>query len=200
MSKRAWWMFFAVAGIAAVIGLMFGGGARKKPGRSNEANNTQVGPAGFDRMSGANSKRQPANPPGDGADDSGARESSRHAVGEVERNRLQQERRQMETKMQLQAQLGSLLKYDDAQLAVYAAGLDLPDNAVREIHPKYMEAERKLEELKIAGMDDAHPTVEIQKEKLDELKRELDDGVVSLRKLLTAQLKLLEDRPPKATD
>ncbi len=106
----------------------------------------------------------------------------------------------MEAKVKLQSQLGSLLKYEDSQLAVYAAGLELPDNTVREIHPKYTEAKRKHGELKLAGMGDAHPTVKAQKETLDELKRELDEGVANLRESLTAQLKLLEDRPLKAKD
>jgi hypothetical protein len=200
MMKRPWWIFFAAAGIAAVIGLMLGGGRRMKPGKSNVAGNTHVGPAGLDRT-GANFELQPANPTDSGPENPGARESSRHAVGEVQKNLLQQERRKIETKAQLQSQLGSLLKYDDAQLVVYAAGLELPDNSVQVIYPKYLEAKRKLEDLKKnGGLGEVHPTVKAQKEKLDELKRELDVGLVNLRESLTAQLKLLEDRPPTAKD
>lgn len=191
-------MFIAAACIAAVIGLMLaGGGLRTRPEKSNVPGTSQVGPADSDRASAA----QPANPADEETENSIARQSPRHAVGEVEKNRLQQEQRKLESRrQQLQSQLGSLLRYEDAQLVVYAAGLDLPANTVREIHPKYMEAERHLADLKIAGLGDPHPTVKAQKEKFDELKRELDEGVVKLRESLTAQLKLLEDSPPQAKD
>lgn len=200
MLKRPWWMLFTAAGIAAVIGLMSGGGVRTTLGKSTEAGNTRGGSAGLDRPSGTNSNRQPANPADDETENSGPRQSSRHATGDVEKNRLQQEQRKLAEKIQLQSQLDSLLKYDDAQLAVYAAGLDLPGNTVREIHPRYLEAKRHHEDLKKRGLGDVHPTVKAQKATLDELGRELDEGVVSLREALTAQLKALEDRPPKATD
>ena len=46
-------------------------------------------------------------------------------------NELEQE------KMQLESQINSLLKYDSDQLMVYAAGLNLPDNIIRNLYPQY---------------------------------------------------------------
>ena len=61
--------------------------------------------------------------------------------------------------MQLESQISSLLKYDSDQLMVYASGLDLPDNIIRNLYPQYLEPKRQLEGLKINGLGDNHPTV-----------------------------------------
>jgi capsular polysaccharide biosynthesis protein len=45
-------------------------------------------------------------------------------------NLLEQEKRKLES------QINSLLKYDSDQLMVYAAGLDLPDNIIRNLYPQ----------------------------------------------------------------
>jgi uncharacterized protein involved in exopolysaccharide biosynthesis/Mg-chelatase subunit ChlD/tetratricopeptide (TPR) repeat protein len=97
-------------------------------------------------------------------------------------------------KMQLESQIGSLLKYDSDQLMTYASGLDLPDNTVKNLYPQYLEAKRQLEKEKIEGLGGRHPTVEAKTESLNELKSQLDEGVVNLRATLAAQLDLTSDR------
>ena len=57
------------------------------------------------------------------------------------RNALQTFHQLEQEKMQLESQISSLLKYDSDQLMVYAAGLDLPDNIIRNLYPQYQEAE-----------------------------------------------------------
>lgn len=103
-------------------------------------------------------------------------------------NQLQQE------KMQLGSQINSLLKYDSDQLMVYAAGLDLPDNLIRNLYPLYLEAVRQLDTLRIKGLGDRHPTVLAAKDQIGTMKKQLDEGVVNLRATLQAQLDMASDR------
>lgn len=97
-------------------------------------------------------------------------------------------------KMQLESQISSLLKYDSDQLMNYAAGLDLPDNIIRNLLPQYMELKRQLEGLKISGYGDRHPTMLTAIDNLNSMKRQLDEGVVNLRATLSAQLDLASNR------
>ncbi|RYD38743.1 MAG: hypothetical protein EOP85_16885, partial [Verrucomicrobiaceae bacterium] len=56
-------------------------------------------------------------------------------------------------KMILESQINSLLKYDKDELMVYAAGLDLPNNVIREKYPQYLEQVRQLESMKAKGAE-----------------------------------------------
>jgi succinoglycan biosynthesis transport protein ExoP len=103
-------------------------------------------------------------------------------------NQLEQEKRKLES------QIGSLLKYDSDQLMVYASGLDLPDNIIRNLYPQYLEAKRQLDGLKINGLGAKHPTVLAAVDQIENMKRQLNEGVVNLRATLTAQLDLAADR------
>ncbi|RYD33136.1 MAG: hypothetical protein EOP85_21065, partial [Verrucomicrobiaceae bacterium] len=103
-------------------------------------------------------------------------------------NRLQQE------KMQLESQIKSLLKYDSDQQMVYAAGLDVPGNLIRNLYPQYLEAERTLETLKVKGKGDRHPTVLAAEDQITSMKKQLDEGVLNLRATLQAQLDMASDR------
>lgn len=114
------------------------------------------------------------------------------------RDRLRRFYQIEQEKMQLESQVKSLLKYDDDQLMTYASGLDLPDNAVREVYPEYLDAKRKVESLKIEGVGDKHPTVLAAEEQVAGMKRQLDEGVVNLRATLQAQLDLANERMKSA--
>lgn len=102
-------------------------------------------------------------------------------------SQLQQE------KLQLESQINTLLKYDTEQMMVYASGLDLPDNIIRNIHPQYLEAKRQLESLRINGLGDRHPTVLAAVDQIQAMKKQLDEGVVNLRATLQAKLELATD-------
>ena len=106
-------------------------------------------------------------------------------------NELEQE------KMQLESQINSLLRYGSDQLMVYAAGLNLPDNVIKNLLPQYNEAKRALESLKISGLGDRHPTVMAAAEQIAAMKKQLDEGVVNLRATLQAQLEMATDRLQK---
>jgi beta-lactamase regulating signal transducer with metallopeptidase domain len=96
--------------------------------------------------------------------------------------------------IQLESQINSLLKYDNDQLLVYVAGLDLPDNIVKTLYPKYLEAKRNLESLKLSGLGEGHPTMLAAVKDVDTLKAQLGEGVVQVRAMLQAQLELAKDR------
>ena len=97
-------------------------------------------------------------------------------------------------KVQLESQIESLLRYDSEQLMVYAAGLNLPDNIVKTLYPQYLELQLQLDSLKTSGLGDRHPTVVSHRERIEGLRRQLNEGVVSLRATLRAQLDLATDR------
>ncbi len=99
--------------------------------------------------------------------------------------------------MQVEAQISSLLKYDNEQLMVYAAGLDLPDNNIKVLYPQYMEARRELEEIKGGGLGETHPTWMAQTELTQELLRQLDEAVVKLRATLQAQSEMVKEEAIK---
>ena len=100
-------------------------------------------------------------------------------------------------KLQLESQISSLLKYDADQLMVYASGLDLPDNIIRTLYPQYLELKRHIDGLKINGLGNKHPTVLAAIDNLEEMKQQLDEGVVNLRATLQAQLELAANRLKK---
>lgn len=109
------------------------------------------------------------------------------------RNALQTYNELEREKLQIESQIKSLLNYDSDQLMVYAAGLDLPDNIIKNLYPQYLEATRNLTSLKISGLGDKHPTVLAAKEQISGMKKDLDEGVVNLRAILQAKVDLKSD-------
>lgn len=97
-------------------------------------------------------------------------------------------------RVQLESQISSLDKYDSDQLMVYAAGLDLPDNIIRALYPQYQQSQRQVESYRINGLGERHPTVLSALDQIEQMKRQLDEGVVNLRATLKAQLDLATDR------
>lgn len=114
------------------------------------------------------------------------------------KNSLQEFHKTEQEVMQLESQIGSLLKYDSDQLLVYAAGLDLPDNIIRNLLPVYQQAKRDLEGLKINGLDGRHPTVVAKVDQIGKMKGQLDECVVNLRATLEAKLDFARDHLKQA--
>ncbi len=110
------------------------------------------------------------------------------------RDNLQTYQKLEQEKMQLESQISSLLKYDSDQLMVYAGGLDLPDNIIKNLYPLYQAAKREIDGLKTNGLGDRHPTVLAANEQIANMKRQLDEGVVNLRETLKVQLDLATNR------
>lgn len=97
-------------------------------------------------------------------------------------------------KIKLEGQIDTLLRYDGEQLITYAAGLNLPENIVRSLHPQWLEAQRQLKATKQAGLGDSHPSVKQQENIVEGLSKDLEEGVVALRETLRAQLELVEEQ------
>lgn len=110
------------------------------------------------------------------------------------RNALETYNKLLQEKMQLESQINSLLKYEAEQMMAFAAGLDLPDNIIRNLYPQYMEAKRLLDTLKTEGYGDLHPKVLAAEEQIRNMKKDLNEGVVNLRETLRAQLDLATNR------
>jgi succinoglycan biosynthesis transport protein ExoP len=119
-------------------------------------------------------------------DQGGDRDGSRDALGTS--NALQVQG------IQLESQINSLLKYNGEQLMIYASGIGLPDNTVKQLYPKCLEAKRELAALDAAGVGDEHPSMKAGIAKVNELKSGLDQGIVALRATLQAQLEMTNGR------
>lgn len=93
-------------------------------------------------------------------------------------------------KTELESQIQSLLKYDSEALLIYASGLDLPDNIIKNLYPQYLELKRSLEGLKASGLGNRHPTIVSNQKIIDQMRGDLNEGVVNLRSRLQGQLDL----------
>lgn len=97
-------------------------------------------------------------------------------------------------RIRLESQIETLLRYDGDQLMTYAAGLNLPENIIKSLHPQYLESKRQLDALALGGLGENHPNIRQQREILNGLRRDLDQGVVALRETLLAQLELIKEQ------
>lgn len=103
-------------------------------------------------------------------------------------------------KIQLESQIGSLLRYDSEQLLIYASGLELPDNIIKSLYPQYLELRRQIDGLKASGLGERHPTVATNVRVMNSMKAQLDEGVVNLRTRLQGQLEMAKERLLKAEE
>jgi polysaccharide biosynthesis transport protein len=101
-------------------------------------------------------------------------------------------------KSQLESQIQSLLKYDSEALLIYASALDLPDNIIKTLYPQYLELKRSIEGLKASGLGNRHPTIVSNQRIMDQMKEDLNEGVVNLRARLQGQLDLARENLDKA--
>ena len=100
-------------------------------------------------------------------------------------------------KIQLESQIKSLLNYSSDQLLVYASGLDLPENIIKSLYPQYLEQKRRLDQLKTQGLGEKHPTIQAETQNLANMRKQLEEGVTSLRETLMAQLDMATERLAK---
>ncbi len=97
-------------------------------------------------------------------------------------------------KIQLESQIKSLLNYTSDQLLVYASGLDLPENDIKNLYPKYLEQKRRLDQLKTQGLGETHPTIQAESKNLANTRKQLEEGVTTLRESLMDQLDKTNER------
>lgn len=99
-----------------------------------------------------------------------------------------------EEQMQMQAQVESMLKYDNDQLIIYSAGLDIPENSVRTLYPKYRELQQDVLRLQQQGIPDSDPSLAAQLKGLQSIRADLDEGVINIRSILESKKQLAEQR------
>jgi len=80
---------------------------------------------------------------------------------------------------------------------VYAAGLNLPENIIKTLYPQYLEQRRRLDQLKTQGLGERHPTIQAETQNLANMRKQLEEGVTSLRETLMAQLDMATERYAK---
>ena len=90
--------------------------------------------------------------------------------------------------------LDRMEKLDDEQVLRYAAELPVDNNSVRALHQEYQKNEREFANLKASGLGEDHPSVAVQKERLDGLKEDLDSSVDSLRKSLSSSQEMISEQ------
>lgn len=110
------------------------------------------------------------------------------------RSALETYNKLLQEKMELESQVASMSKYDNERQMAFAAGLDLPDNSIRDLYPKYQEAKRNLDSKKVEGLGDDHPTMLAAKEQVETMKKQLDEGVANLQQNLGNRLDLASNR------
>jgi len=98
----------------------------------------------------------------------------------------------------LESQIESLLSLETDNLIAQAAGLNVPDNVVRTLYPQYLELLLQLDSIKNSGLGPRHPTVLSHEDRIQGLRRQLEEGVVNLRATLRQQLDLATIRLARA--
>ncbi|MBK1832968.1 GumC family protein [Roseibacillus ishigakijimensis] len=96
--------------------------------------------------------------------------------------------------------LDRLEKLDSEQVLRYAAELPVENNTVRGLHTEYLAVKRELDAMKASGLGERHPDLQVQKERLQGLRADLDTAVGALREslatnfeMISEQLRVMED-------
>lgn len=85
-------------------------------------------------------------------------------------------------------QLNSLLESQDEQLIIYAAGMDIPNNPIKELYPQLLEAKRGLELMQTSGLGGKHPSLIEQNSRIGAIKSQLDAGLLDIKKTMKDRL------------
>lgn len=81
-------------------------------------------------------------------------------------------------------QILTLLKYPDEQMLHYAAGLNIPNNAIKDLYPQFLKAKRDLEVLKAAGSGTDAASLNAQISRVNTIRSQLDAELVGFRKTM----------------
>jgi len=111
--------------------------------------------------------------------------STKAAVAGVARQnefRLEQEIEKMESQMRV------FETFNNEQLIEYTASLDVPDNLVRTLYPQYLAEKRQLQSSTSLGLGPKHPVVQTHSQLVEEMRKDLEEGVHALRNVLRSNL------------
>ncbi|OYV01527.1 MAG: hypothetical protein CFE26_22850, partial [Verrucomicrobiales bacterium VVV1] len=70
-------------------------------------------------------------------------------------------------------------------------------NIIKSLYPQYLEQKRRLDQLKTQGLGESHPTIQAETQNLANMRKQLEEGVTSLRETLMAQLDMATERYAK---
>ena len=101
-------------------------------------------------------------------------------------------------KDQLESMLRSLLKASGEDLLQTAADIQLPDNVVKKLYPKFTALRSEIDHLKQKGLGKSDPGLMAKEQELQALKGQINEGVVALRDRLQANLEVTEARLKRA--
>ena len=101
-------------------------------------------------------------------------------------------------KDQLESMLRSLLKASGEDLLQTAADIQLPDNVVKKLYPKFTALRSEIDHLKQKGLGKSDPGLMAKEQELQALKGQINEGVVALRDTLQANLEVTEARLKRA--
>lgn len=91
-------------------------------------------------------------------------------------------------KATIEARINTLLNLPPDQLIKVAAGMQLPENTVKQLYPQYTQAKVELGGLETSGYGPNHPKVRTQRQLIASMQEELTAAVGSLREILSTQL------------
>jgi len=91
----------------------------------------------------------------------------------------------------LESQIAAIGKMQDDSLVNYAMGSDMPDSAVKRLHPTLQDRQRELDSLRAAGFGAKHQKVLQMQKEIQNLQEQLAQAVVDLRSTMQDRLALL---------
>ena len=95
---------------------------------------------------------------------------------------------------QLESQIDTLLRYDGDALISYAAGLDIPENRIKELQATYLNLKRDMEEMTTGGLGRNHPTIVTIGKQIEHVRKSIKEELMKLKDILTAQLELVREQ------
>lgn len=107
-------------------------------------------------------------------------------------NHLAMKRAEIECeRIMVASQVEAIGNYDGEQLCTLAVSSNLPDNPIKTLYPKLLEARRELTAMMHSGRGANDPAVQQQVQRVEGLTKDLNEGVEAVRFTLQARLQIL---------
>ena len=90
--------------------------------------------------------------------------------------------------------LDRLETLDSDQVLRYAAELPVDNNSVSRLHSEWQTASRELDSMAATGLGQRHPSVMVQKQRLQGLRNDLDASVSTLRESLQTNYEMISEQ------
>lgn len=90
--------------------------------------------------------------------------------------------------------LDKLETLESDQLLRYAAEIPVDNNSVRSLHSELLSTRKELNKLKAKGLGENHPSMRVQKERIEGLQKDTDSAVASLRESLMTNFEMVSEQ------